>query len=192
MSSRSERARRTRPEAVADRERLALLEYLGGATYEAVAERVGYANRSSARKAVQRALVARAAVLEEDIRVARVLHVARLERLLSTWMPRALGSDEQAPCHRAGEMVLKLMDRLAIAHGVSVTEPVKVDLKATVTRPVDTEAARAAVLAGLEAVREKQRLIDATMRAVETLSGAEVDKPPPPPTLTVINGSGHA
>lgn len=66
----------------AERERKAVAAMLRGLTFEQAAEAVGYADRSSARKAVMRVLARTAADIKEKADELRALEVARLDRAL--------------------------------------------------------------------------------------------------------------
>ena len=88
-----------------------------GETYQAIAEVLGYADRSAARRtyirALQRALV-------EDASEMRLVENDRLDRLQLGHWEKALRGDEKA----AG-VVLKIMDRRAKLNGLDV--PTKVE-----------------------------------------------------------------
>ncbi len=81
-----------------------------GATYGAIAQQLGYANRSSAHAAYARAL---AREIAPNIREVRELEAARLEQLqLGIW-GKAMAGDV-----RAAEVVVKIMERRAKLFGL--------------------------------------------------------------------------
>lgn len=88
---------------------------LGGANYDQIATQLGYADSKNAWRAVQRLIVAQAAPTAE----LRNEEIARLDRLMLAWWPRALGtpanvasgSPPVAPDRHAAEMVLKISER---------------------------------------------------------------------------------
>lgn len=87
----------------AEREAAALELRKTGATYEMIARRVGYGDRSAAAKAVSRAL---AATIQEPADELRRLESARLDALLAAVWPEAMTG------HRpAVESALRIMDR---------------------------------------------------------------------------------
>lgn len=104
------RARRGGAEDIqtAEREREAIGLRAAGLSYDAIAEKVGYANRSLAYKAVIRVLDRWRVETREDACVVRDLEVERLDSLLAgVWQRAAQG--EPAAIDR----VLKIMDRRA-------------------------------------------------------------------------------
>ncbi len=78
---------------------------LAGCSYDQIAERLGYANRSSAFKAVE---AGRLAILAEPAREMVALECARLDELMVALWPQALAGDVQAV-----DRVLRIMERRA-------------------------------------------------------------------------------
>ncbi len=75
---------------------------LAGRSYDEIATELGYASRSGAWKAVNRALRARTDAAVDEY---RALEISRLERLLTGYYPRAMQGDRTA-----AEMCLKIID----------------------------------------------------------------------------------
>jgi hypothetical protein len=116
----------------AARTRQALELRLAGLTFEQIAQRLGYANKSGAYKAIARALRERVA---EPAEALRAVQQARIEALISSHWPAAQGGDL-----RATDRVIKLLEReaklLALdqqpeqgsAHGVPLKPYINVDI----------------------------------------------------------------
>lgn len=79
--------------AIARRTQQAVDLHLAGLTYERIAQEVGYSDASGARNAVLRA-IREAAAPSRD--AARDAAVARCDRMLRAWWPRALQGDKDA------------------------------------------------------------------------------------------------
>lgn len=79
--------------AVMRRTQRAVELHLAGLPYDAIAQTVGYTDRSAARKAVTRAIRESMAA---DVGEARDSAVARSDRMLRAWLPRALNGDRHA------------------------------------------------------------------------------------------------
>lgn len=108
------RAKITRPpsaEAIA-RERDALELKRAGVTYDVIADRLGFANRGSAYKAVQRAL---RRTLQEPADELRSIEADRLDRMQFAVWAKAMGGDLGAI-----DRVLRIMDRRAALLGLDV------------------------------------------------------------------------
>jgi hypothetical protein len=105
-----------------------------GHPYAQIADRLGYADESGARHAVQRNLDRREA---ESIDEMRAVHSARLEGVLSAFWAAAVAGDTDA-----ARIVLRTLDSLAKLFGLDA--PSRVALGATVGDTVDfaNEAAR--------------------------------------------------
>lgn len=102
-----------------------------GATWEQIADALGYANKSHAWKDVNNRL---AEVKEEEtlaVEHLRILHETRLERLIQAWWPQATGQDVNRPGlnSRAAEIVLKALERQARLRGVDA--PIKSEVSVT-------------------------------------------------------------
>lgn len=112
---------------VLQRERQAVELHLAGASYDAIAEQVGYRDRGGAYKAVRRALE-RAVISSVDEQ--RESAVARCDRMLRALWPKALGGDPDAEkaCHRWETRRAKLL---------GLDAPTQV--RATITSELDSE-----------------------------------------------------
>ncbi len=97
------------------READALELRLGGATYEQIAGRLGYKNRSGAMRAVQRALDK--LISPENVESLRQLELERLDRLLlGIWSSAVRGNPP------AIDRVLKILERRARILGIDAPE----------------------------------------------------------------------
>jgi hypothetical protein len=115
---------------LAAKERKALDLRIAGATFDQIAEKLEYADKSAAYRAVTRALVSTVKPAADEL---RELEVARLDRLLLAVWPDALGGDPRAVAN-----VLKIIDQRAKFLGLHA--PTQVDVSATVTvDPADIE-----------------------------------------------------
>lgn len=97
--------------AAAERQQKALMLRKGGATYQSIADTLGYANRSSAADAVTRALQDTV-----DRELADELRRIENERLDALWQPmyaRALTGDQAAV-----DRCLRIMERRAAINGL--------------------------------------------------------------------------
>ena len=104
--------------AVDDRRARALELHLAGATYDAIAKHVGYADRSGAFQAVQAALAAGVEPLDAD---SVTTELARLDALLTSVWPKARKGDLQAV-----DRVLKISERrTAVLALAAIEHPVK-------------------------------------------------------------------
>jgi len=96
--------------AALERERQALTFRKGGATFEAIAAQLGYANHSGAYKAVRRAM---RRTLQEPADELRALELARLDDLLrGVWVEACRGNVAKL------DRVLKIMARRAALLGL--------------------------------------------------------------------------
>ncbi len=91
--------------ALAEKERQALQLRKAGATYEAIAKALGYADKTGARACVQRALKE---TIQEPADELRRLECERLDELLKALWPAALNGHT-----RSVEIALGVMDRRA-------------------------------------------------------------------------------
>lgn len=104
---------------------------LAGATYQKIAEQLGYSSRAAAYRSVKRALD-RNAPDPRAVDELRAKEAARLDRLQQAhWVSALNGSTE------ATHMVLKIMDRRARLLGLYA--PIKVDTRHTVGSELDQE-----------------------------------------------------
>jgi hypothetical protein len=86
---------------------------LGGAKFQDIADQLGYADRASAFKDIQRAMALSAAELRGQAEELRALQAARYERLLMAVWPRAIQGDLRAN-ERAEKLVARLSDLLGL------------------------------------------------------------------------------
>ena len=106
-----------------------------GATYEQIAEALGYSGKGHAYKDMQKRLQevrAEEALATEEY---RTLHSTRLERLLQAWWPQATGQDVNRPGlnPKAAEIVLRVLERQSKLHGLDA--PIKTEV--TMAQNVD-------------------------------------------------------
>ncbi len=105
----------TRKALARKREADALELRLGGATYEQIAGRLGYKNRSSAQRAVLRVLGK--LICTEDVESLRQLELERLDRLLlGIWSAAVRGNAKDI------DRVLKILERRARILGIDAPE----------------------------------------------------------------------
>jgi hypothetical protein len=119
--------------AAAERQRKALELRMAGATFQAIADALGYANRSSATDAVTRAL--RDTVPKELTDELRQIENARLDRLYGPMYARALAGD-----HLAVDRCLRIMARRAALNGLDA--PVRVRQAVITEEDIDRAIAR--------------------------------------------------
>lgn len=114
----------------AEKRREALKLRKAGATYEAIAAKVGFTNKGSAQRAVTQALKD---VPKDDAEVVFALELERLDQLLLALWPQAMKGHV-----RSAETVIRLMERRAKLHGLDAPEKIS----ATVTHAsADVDAA---------------------------------------------------
>jgi hypothetical protein len=94
-----------------------------GETYDRIAAALGYSDRSSARRAVQRALAARAKETTTDRDALIGEQIANLDTVLEGLLPKAAKGDA-----RAAEVVLKALDRHARLFGIDAPVRIKAEL----------------------------------------------------------------
>jgi hypothetical protein len=115
---------RTSPQAieVLERERKALELRKGGATFEQIAQALGYSDRSNAHKAVRKAM---RETIQEPAHQVRELELERLDVLLKALWPTALatGHKDQA---RTVERCLAIMARRSALLGLDAPQRMKV------------------------------------------------------------------
>ena len=134
----------------ADRERIALDMRRSGASYQAIADRLGYQGPSGAWKACSRALAASVREVADEL---RNLELARLDRMHAAVWPKAIAGN----C-RAVDRVLAIMARRAKLLGLDA--PRRRNVSGTVT--LQTLAERAAEGTDLDAgtiLAEAERLL---------------------------------
>lgn len=112
---------------VAEKQRQALILRRGGATFEQIAERLGYASRKGAHKAVSTAL---RRLVQEPAEELRALELDRLDALHRAVWPAAMAGDVKAV-----DRALKIMARRVRLLGLDL--PLKVDVRAIVDEIAD-------------------------------------------------------
>jgi len=110
-----------------------------GLTYQEIADRLGYAHRSGARQAVINEL--EKVTLEPSKDLIKI-ELERLDRLLKAWFPLAIGESRNTSCDsgkrdprscdsdpdpRAGELVLRVMDRRAKFLGLDAAVKLEIE-----------------------------------------------------------------
>jgi translation initiation factor 2 alpha subunit (eIF-2alpha) len=125
------RAKQVSARTLAQQERCLQL-FVGGASYELIAQTVGYANRSGAKKAVDAALERHKAEREELADEARLLVLERYDALWRGLFVKAAKGDAAAArsCVRILEAVTKLQ---------GLDAPTKVETSVTVQSEQDVE-----------------------------------------------------
>ena len=127
--------------AAADKERQALELRKAGASFQAIADKLGYADPSGAHRAVVRAL---ASTIQQPADELRPLEAERLDRLLLAVWPDACNGDD-----RAINRALQIMGQRAKLLGLNA--PTRVDVQADVqVNPAEIE-----VVARIRAWRER-------------------------------------
>lgn len=177
--------------AAQERERIALEEYVKGKKYREIGMRLDV-TEGAAHKIVHRALARRAEEEGPTVDAARVLYTARLEHLMSQWMPYADGTytadpDDDSPVRpdaRVGELVLKALDKWAAVMGVRAAVPAG-NGEPGGLGPDEAAVQINIVLAQLATVREKARVVEGAFTATGARDaarlGADDSKPAPPP-----------
>lgn len=117
--------RKTPPPEQIDKEIKVLELKRSGATWDAIAEVVGYANGSGAFKAYQRAMVRTMQQPADELRNAEVDRLDRLQRAF--WFD-AIGSKDQPPVLKAAEFVLKVIDRRAKLLGLDAPTKIQAEV----------------------------------------------------------------
>lgn len=125
---------------------------IAGATYQQIADRFNI-TKQSAHGLVQKALTDRAGETTEAV---RELELSRLDKLLMSWLPRAISGDEKA----AG-VVLSIMDRRSKYLGLDA--PRKVNLTIEEAREDARAAAQRAGLAEDE-IEQAVQMAEAIVR----------------------------
>jgi hypothetical protein len=126
--------------AMADRQRRAMDLKLAGATFEQIAQQIGYADASGAYRAVQRGLTETQRPAADEL---RETFSRRLDRLLLAVWPQAVHGDLKAV-----ECARRLVDQQAKLHGANL--PVKSEVDVTVTERSAADAALDELVAELE------------------------------------------
>lgn len=190
--------RRLRKEATIVREAFALERYAAGDTYQeiaaAMADKFGSCSVAHLSELIPRALARFASMLDEQtIEQARALYMLRLEGMVRAYTPVALGrpfdpttmTEGVAPDVRAGDLLLKVLDRIAETTGAR-ERPKRGDLTINVQLPTDPDSARKAVLEELRREADKLRTVEGRLVEVGTdlrqltTGEGENDALPPP------------
>lgn len=117
-----------------EKEKQALELRRAGVTYDVIAERVGFSDRTIARRYVMRAL---GRTLQEPADDVRRIEVDRLDRLQRALWPAAMQGDDKA----IGS-VLKVMDRRAKLLGLDAPVRTNVTLTDSVSAEIEALAAQ--------------------------------------------------
>lgn len=185
--------------AAEERERKALEGYVAGRRYVDIAEEI-HVSPKSIPGIIKRGLERRAAEEGPTVAAARWLYTERLERLIETWWPIAMGlgqidegdpATQRQPDLRAAELVLKLATQVATVQNAATPAPPPAlggDINVFAVLPDNPDSARQQILAVLAGIRAKEAAVDAELAGVGTshaeLTGAEQDDDkPPPPTI---------
>ena len=99
---------------------------MAGATFTQIADRLGYSDPATCRRAIQRALdrdLDRSSDLREEY---RRLQLARTERLLRRWWLPAVSVDPDVDSDRATSHVVKLLERQARLLGLDAPQQISV------------------------------------------------------------------
>lgn len=116
---------------VTDKERQALELRKAGATFDAIARQLGFADPSGAHRAVSRAIER---IPAQAVNEFRAVDVERLDRLfLAVWQP-ALGGDLKAL-----DRALRILDQRAKLLGLNTTVKAEMDVTVTERSQVDIE-----------------------------------------------------
>jgi len=113
-----------KPEQI-DKEKKVLELKRSGATWDAIAEVVGYANASGAFKAYKRAMVR---TLQQPADALREAEIDRLDRLQRAYWFEAIGDRDNPPIHKSAEIVLKIIDRRAKLLGLDAPTKIQAEV----------------------------------------------------------------
>jgi len=148
-----------------ERVRRATALKLAGASYEQIAENLGYASADSARKAVNNAIKKS---LQENANELRRIHYGRLEHMLMLVWPQVNQGDNTA-FHSA----LAVMDRMERLYGLNAAEKIEVT-----TGPHETvmvaDGSKDAYIAAMREAIEAEDVVEA-----EVVEEAPLDEPEP-------------
>ena len=97
---------------------------LGGATFEQIATQVGYADAQKAYEAYKKAMDEAIQPVTDEIRYEEL---RRLDRMILTWWPKALGAANTDPSPKAADIVFKCMDKRAKLLGLDA--PIKQEVE---------------------------------------------------------------
>lgn len=108
---------------------------------------LGYSSAADARKDFYRAITARREATEAEIADYREEQNVIFESLLDTYLPLALGTDEEGPDTKAAELVLRTLERQAKVNGWE--EALKAELSGPGGGPMKLKATTVASLIDL-------------------------------------------
>jgi hypothetical protein len=107
--------------SAAERQRQAIELRLAGCTFEDIAQALGYTGKGAAFKAVTKGLEKS---LQEPADNLRKLQRRRLERILRSWFPLAIRSNnEGGPHEAAADKCLKILHQMAALDGLNSSLP---------------------------------------------------------------------
>lgn len=133
--------RKTPPPEQIDKEKRVLELKRSGATWDAIAEVVGYSNASGAFKAYQRAMVRTLQQPAEELRDAEIDRLDRLQR--AHWFD-AIGTKDTPPNIKAGEFILKIIDRRAKLLGLDAPTKIQAEVVTYDASGIDADIERIA------------------------------------------------
>lgn len=141
-----------------EQDRQALTLRMGGATYDQIADRLGFADRSGARKAVLRATSTEDQALAEMRDEQRRESLARMDRMLTAIWAAALGdpANQVPPDEKLIAKALDIEKRRAALLGLDIT---RLEHSGPDGEPIEVTDARsrlATMLAGKSAARASQ------------------------------------
>jgi hypothetical protein len=186
---------RERVTAAEERERIAMRMWLEGRTQAEIGKAIDR-HQASVSRIIQTGMARRAAEDAPTVDAARALYLDRLHVLFGSWWPLATGTyfvedDETGesralpPDPRAGELLLKIMDRIAMASGKGIAPEGRNENNLHLH--VHTDGAREQILGNLATMAAKMHQVDGELAdvgtSVDLLSGKTIidSKPAPPP-----------
>jgi hypothetical protein len=113
-----------KPEQI-DKEKRVLELKRSGATWDAIAEVVGYSNASGAFKAYKRAMVR---TLQQPAEELRDAEIDRLDRLQRAFWFEAIGDRDTPPNLRAADFILRVIDRRSKLLGLDAPTKVQAEV----------------------------------------------------------------
>lgn len=116
---------------------------LAGMPFDQIAREVGYSDQSGAYRAYQRIMERTVRPMADEVREEEV---ARLDRLIMSYWPRALGGGGHDPNPKAADVVFRAMDRRAKLLGLDAPVKQEIDLTTYTPEDFDREVAEIAAL----------------------------------------------
>lgn len=131
------RGKASTPEAVEinEKQRMALELRKAGATFDQIAQRLGYANAGGAYKIVQAGL---RATIQQPADEVRQLEVERLDAMFRVLYQKVLAGEKDAP--RAAEVAMQVMRRRADLLGLDA--PIRIEERVITEDAIDAEIRR--------------------------------------------------